>query len=250
MLPFNNEQTPCSQPNTLVFSIALNGYQYLYRNHLKSHREYALRHGYMYEAVTRPVVTHLGVECCWLKLTLLLRALRNGYQHVMFVDADAFIHTRAPQITDTMFEHASVLMAKSYSGRYNSGVIMIKNHGDSLAWLKSIINKQSTSIDQKNSVGWGENGHIIEQSKKSPCVGEVDIKWNNTYQKNLTDYITHFSHGPLRQGLTMRLIHKALSRLTNYYSKITNIIFSDKNAAKELARLTHQVSIHYPTFQK
>jgi len=41
---------------TLVLSIALNGYQWMYRNELASHYQYAQRHGYEHQAVTRPYI--------------------------------------------------------------------------------------------------------------------------------------------------------------------------------------------------
>ena len=187
-----------TRSDTLVFSIALNGYQYLYHNYLQSHKRFALRHGYAYELVKRPYITQLGVECCWLKLTLLLSALEKGFKYVMFIDADAYVHSNAPKLTSELFEQANVLMARSYSGRYNSGVIMVKNHYRSRHWLNKVICSKDSAIASENSVGWGENGHIIEHSKQGSCVGELAVKWNNTYIVNLPAYITHFCHGPMR----------------------------------------------------
>ena len=66
----------------LVFSIVLNGYQWLYKDCIHSHKRYAELHGYTYQAVTRPYATSIDVECCWLKLTLMIEALENGYYSV------------------------------------------------------------------------------------------------------------------------------------------------------------------------
>ncbi|MFQ3288857.1 MAG: hypothetical protein ACI93V_001077, partial [Alteromonadaceae bacterium] len=68
---------------TLIFSIALNGYQLLYRHCINSHRAYAKKYGYEYLVISRPYFTALGVECCWLKLTLMLEALKAGSDTVL-----------------------------------------------------------------------------------------------------------------------------------------------------------------------
>ena len=53
--------------------------------------------------------TTIGVECCWLKLTLMIEALDNGYDAVLFVDADAYIQPQAPRANQCLFARQILL---------------------------------------------------------------------------------------------------------------------------------------------
>jgi len=205
---------------TLIFSIALNGYQLLYRHCINSHRAYAKKYGYEYLVISRPYFTALGVECCWLKLTLMLEALKAGYDTVLFVDADAYIKTTAHELEPLLQPNKYLYLAKSYSGRFNSGVILVNNHIKIRQWLVDVIAARHLSVLPENDVGWGENGHIIEYTKNCQFVCLLDRRWNNTYDIDLSDYIRHFSCGPLRQNYYLNLCHKQIGRVTNILTKL------------------------------
>lgn len=239
--------------NVLVFSIALNGYQWLYRDCLASHKAYAKRYGYRHCTVSKPATTRLGVECCWLKLTLMLEALSTGYDLVLFVDADAHINSLTPCLEEAIRPNKYLYMAKSYSNRFNSGVILIKNSPLIQAWLTSVINSRHEPIGKENDVGWGENGHIIQYAKGCHFLSTLNRRWNNTYDPNLKDYIRHFSFGPLRENFFLNLTHKVLSRLSTLYSKvcelfpISNGVSPDDESLKDLTR---KVVINYSCFNR
>ncbi|PKH02999.1 hypothetical protein CXF72_08700 [Psychromonas sp. MB-3u-54] len=205
---------------TLIFSIALNGYQWLYRNCIDSQRAYAKHYGYEYLVISRPYFTSLGVECCWLKLTVLLEALKAGYDTVLFVDADAYIKTSAHQLESLLQPDKYLYLAKSYSGRFNSGVILINNHLKIQQWLTDVISARHLTVLPEYDVGWGENGHIIEYTQNCEFVSTLDRRWNNTYDIHLSDYIRHFSFGPLRQNFLLNLSHKVLGRATRVLTKL------------------------------
>lgn len=238
---------------TLVFSIAINGYQWLYKDCINSHKRYATQQGYHYQVVTRPYITAIGVECCWLKLTLMLEALKAGYEHVLFVDADAYINLDSPRL-DTVITPAHCLyLAKSYSQRYNSGVILVKNTATIRAWLNRVIANRHIAVDLENDVGWGENGHIIQYSKNCHFVTTLDRRWNNTYDPQLHDYIRHFSFGPLRNSFYLNLSHKLLARFTRCISKFQRYLNCQTCiSAKQdpLTRLTQQVLQNYQCFSQ
>jgi hypothetical protein len=202
------------QNKTLIFSIALNGYQWLYRDCISSQRAYAKHYGYEYRVICRPYFTSMGVECCWLKLTVMLEALKAGYNTVLFVDADAYIKTSAHQLESLLRPNKYLYLAKSYSGRFNSGVILVKNHYKIQQWLVDVISARHLSVLPEHDVGWGENGHIIEYTQNCQFVCTLDRRWNNTYDIHLSDYIRHFSFGPLRQNFFLNLSHKLLGRGT------------------------------------
>jgi hypothetical protein len=235
----------------LVFSIALNGYQLLYRDCIASHKRYAELNGYTYQVVTRPYATSIGVECCWLKLTLMIEALESGYDTILFVDADAFIQVHTPQLSSVLLPDKYVYLVKSYTGRYNSGVMLIKNHSKVRRWLNNIVTARHQPISAENSVGWGENGHIIEYSKHCQFLSTLERSWNNTYDPDLDDYIRHFSFGPLRTSLLLNLTHKVLSRLTKLFSKfqfLTEMKNQSYPPQDKLTELTSSVLQRYSEF--
>jgi hypothetical protein len=237
--------------NVLVFSVALNGYQWLYKRCIASHKRYANKHGYEYQVVSRPYATTIGVECCWLKLTLMLQALENGYDTVLFVDADAYIQTHAPKLEGVFLPNKYLYLAKSYSGRYNSGVILIKNNPDVCLLLSKIIAARYQAISPENDVGWGENGHIIEFTQRCDLVSTLNRSWNNTYDPELNDYVRHFSFGPLRTNLWLNLSHKLLARSTRLITKIIGWLSVKTNIDEghdELTNLTRSVLKRYGRF--
>jgi hypothetical protein len=102
------------------------------------------------------------------------------------------------------------MMAKGRSGRWNSGVIYIRNSADSWRFFTQVLAQRNESIDACDSVGWGENGHIISADKKYKLVSELALEWNNTYDALLNDYIRHFAAGKLRTGPLFNFIHSML----------------------------------------
>lgn len=236
----------------LIFSIALNGYQFLYKNCISSHKNYAKKHGYCYQAVKRPYMTQLGSECCWLKLTLSLRAFQAGYNKVLFVDADAFINEDAPAIEQVIRREKHVYLAKSYTGRFNSGVMFMLKHEDTIAWLNRIVASRMTLVPLSDSVGWGENGHIITHSKNQAFIETMDRRWNNTYDPTLDDYIRHFCFGPLRHSQLLGLSHKLISRMTKVLTKTKDMLSKHTLLSQKidpLTSLTSAVIKTYPCFK-
>lgn len=237
----------------LIFSIALNGYQWLYKDCIASHQGYAKKHGYCYQVVSRPFITELGAECCWLKLTLTLAAFNAGYQKVLFVDADAHINELAPAIETTIQPEKYIYLAKSYTGRFNSGVMFMLNHEVTITWLKTVLSSRMTAVSEQDSVGWGENGHIIKCSKNCTFIEVINRRWNNTYDPDLNDYIRHFCFGPLRRNFSLSLCHKVISRMTKAIVKSKYIAIKYKlytQQADPLTTLTNAVIKQYIRFNK
>jgi hypothetical protein len=238
---------------TLVFSIALNGYQWMYRKQLKSHRQYATKHQYVHQAITRPFLTTLGVECCWLKLTLMREALLCGYDTVLFLDADTQVNDNCPALNQITQGNKYIYMAKGYSNRFNSGVVLVKNNIKTMHWLNQIIDARHHTVKKENDVGWGENGHIIEMSKGLSCVAELDQRWNNTYDYNLNDYIRHHNCGPMRTRFIYKIFHRAIFFLSARFQALLN--FSNRfNNKPDTDLLTHEtttiLSIYSDVFPK
>ncbi|BFT31327.1 hypothetical protein D210916BOD24_25030 [Alteromonas sp. D210916BOD_24] len=233
----------------LIFSIALNGYDVLYKRYLESHKNYAKRLNCPYISVVRPRFTSLGVECCWLKLYLIQKAIESGYRSVLFLDADALVQENAPDIRNEFIDGKSIYLVKGYSGEFNSGVILVHSDESALQFFNNVI--ENRFINTLTSVGWGENDGVINEVTKSNCVYELGQKWNNTGNHELQDFIRHVNHGPLRTDFFRNLFHKILNRITKF------IWFSVKVAGgknqellkkKATERLYIRILKHYPQF--
>ena len=238
---------------TLILSIALNGYQWMYRKELNSHKRYAQKNGYVHQAITRPFVSRLGVECCWLKLTLMRTALISGYDNVLFLDADAKVKENCPALSDITNVDTNadkyVYMAKGYSGRFNSGVILAVNHEKTIAWLTKVIDSRGSTVNRLNDVGWGENGHVIELSKGLSFIKELNEKWNNTSNYDLDDYIQHSNCGPMRTSPLSHLFHKIIFSLSARYLTYIKNNKPDRDveyAEKLLMKETNKILSLYP----
>jgi hypothetical protein len=234
---------------TLILSIALNGYQWMYQRELKSHQQYAQKHGYTHQAVTRPFVSALGVECCWLKLTLIRTALISGYDTVLFLDADSMVNPNCPALSGVFQKDKYIYMAKGYSNRFNSGVLIARNNVKTIAWLTRVIDARFNQVQKENNVGWGENGHVIEFSKKISFLEELDQKWNNTFDNHLNDYIRHRNCGPMRTGYFTPLFHKVvfcLSARILTFIKHYQLLSGAEHAENTLFIETNKILSIYP----
>lgn len=211
----------------LVFSIALNGYQWLYRDCLRSHKHYADKIGAEYLSVQRPFFTQMGTECCWLKLLLLKQALQKGYQQVLFLDADAHVRKFASDIRDVMVNDKHIYMALGKTHRFNSGVILARQSPQAIAFIDKVLANRNVVLAPEHDVGWGENGHIIAAAQDNPWVQELELEWNNTWQPELKDNIRHFNHGVMRNQICghslFNLVHRCLAKTTRGINQLQDV---------------------------
>jgi hypothetical protein len=183
--------------STLIFTVAQNGYGIGYSQCLRSHAAYAARLGAVYLPVVRPFRVKEPALSAWLKIPLLLRALRAGHEWVAFVDADCRIRDTAPDFRDIGRAGKSVYMAKGRTGRVNSGVIFARG-GAAEGFFEQVMASLTTGIpaEDRQNLRY-ENGNVIYCTRNSDQVEIIDHCWNNTYEPGLPDHFRHFT-GPLR----------------------------------------------------
>ena len=249
--------------NIIVFSVALNGYQWRYKSLLASHKNYAKDQGYHYVAVTQPVISLLGEEVAWLKVKLILEAMKAGYDWVVFLDADTRVAEHAPPIHQVAMPNKHFYACKGYSGRLNSGVLVIENTKCTYQLFSKIINHATHPIPKEDDVGWGENGHVIHYTKHCDFLLFIDNRWNNNQNPTLTDYIRHYSQGPLHDSFKPPFIHHCFERSYHYVlatlkriHRLTLIHNTNDKAHNKLQfyhqlnALTQTVLRRYPLFKR
>jgi len=247
----------------IIFTVALNGYQWRYKSLLTSHENYAKRHGYQYVAVTKPAMSLLGEEVAWLKIKLILEAMNTGYDWVVFLDADTRVAEYTPPIHQLADINKHLYACKGYTGRLNSGVLVIENTKSTYQLFSKIINHATHPIPKEDDVGWGENGHVIHYTKHCDFLHFIDNRWNNNHNPTLTDYIRHYSQGPLHDSFKPPFIHHCLERSYHYVLAALKRIHrftkthhkrdqahNKRQFYHQLNALTQAVLRHYPLFKR
>ncbi len=202
--------------SVLVFTVATNGYHWRYRRNIESHQQYARRYNYRYAVVDKPWFCTMGIESAWLKMSLLREALYAGYSWVFFIDADAKIQDSAPPVTSLELDRKYIYVTNGYSGKINSGVMLYKNSPFARRFVRDVLAMCDYDVPEEDSVGWGENGHVIYTAKRYRCVEIISKKWNNNQDINMDDYIRHYSAGPLQQYFRPLLIDKVIFTVCHY----------------------------------
>ncbi|VUD46959.1 hypothetical protein TDB9533_00929 [Thalassocella blandensis] len=207
--------------NIIVFSLGACGYHWEYAKNIASHRRYCEKHGYQYILIDTPKFTWLGMEIVWLKILYLQHFLAFDVDWVMCIDADAEIKECCPPLTEIQAPEKSIYMAKGYSGRYNSGVLIVRNTIESQQFFSTILSNRHCTLPTDDDVGWGENGHIIHFAKGKTFVQAICRKWNNNHDPEMKDYIRHYSAGPIRHLYTPARMDHLKFKLLNVFSKLT-----------------------------
>ncbi|UHQ55873.1 glycosyltransferase [Microbulbifer sp. YPW16] len=183
---------------SLVFTVATDGYDQAFARNITSHRRYAKKYGHDYQLVSGPGSDVLNREVAWLKIPLLIGAIDAGYESIMFVDGDAAIQKKCPNFEALFEDGYDAYLANGHSGRPNSGVIIIKSTTEVKAMLERVLQGYGKPLASIDSVGWGENGYVIHELRKYERFKNVSLKWNNTWDIKLKDYIRHYT-GPMRK---------------------------------------------------
>jgi hypothetical protein len=226
----NNESM--NPRNILVFSIAIGDYKTRFNDCINTHYEYCRKNNFQYLLVDRSPRALKPFEAAWLKIALIIAALKKGFDWVIFLDSDCEIRQHAPDIEKYIqtlpgSESKSVFVAPGYSGRINSGVIILKNTTDSLELFQIILCSAAKEVPRPDKAPF-ENGHVIHYMKSSNIVYMLDhCCWNNNSELNLKSYIQHYSAGCLREWY-LKNKHLSANNKGNIYTKFNLFLCSLK----------------------
>ncbi len=182
-------------PHTLIYSIATNGYAYLFKSYLRSQRDYARKQGYDYVVVRRPRIIwrNSGHDSAWLKIPLMVAALLKGYRWVVFIDADCDVQAECPGVDSVEKPGSCVYVSNGFSGRPNSGVMIVKNSEKAMAFFRRLI--EASDREDIPAEDWApfENGHFIHYARQWDGLHILDPMWNNNRDADMDDYVRHYS---------------------------------------------------------
>jgi hypothetical protein len=213
-----------------IVSVATPDYARTWAFCIASHRAYCAAKGIDYR-----LFSGLGqpLHPKWSKLQYTLDELRSA-DGVMLLDADAEFAPNAPHFGDLLTQHpnADILYANGLSGRLNSGVVVFRGGGSSIAsdYLLECLEQRTIPVKSANFVTVeGENGHLIQVMQEERFKTKAAIlsrDWNCTVPEGFaTAHIRHYTdklrhaldHGklPRRRPLAsyQRLLSRGVSRI-------------------------------------
>ncbi len=183
----------------VLVTIALEGYKFLFKECITSHKRYCKEHGYDFVLIDDLNISLKPEESSWIKLSLVKNLLKS-YKYVVFLDCDCYIAPNTPPIS-ALLENSnkSLFMAKGFSGRFNAGVIFFKSDEYTFRFLDDIKNAADFPVPDDCKAPY-ENGHIIHISNS--YLDKIETLstelWNNNIELSDKSYITHYSGGRLR----------------------------------------------------
>lgn len=213
--------------DVLMFSCGFNGYGLKYSRCAATQRKYAHRMGFTYRLFDYPGLIP-SAECKWLKIPIMLRAFRDGWPLVFFVDVDCEMRPDCPDVRTVLADDKDLYFAHGFSGRINSGVILARNSANVRQLLQTVVDEREKQLPPEDGVADGENGHVIHFAKNKSYVQIIDGRWNNNRQIRPDDYIRHYT-GPLAEsapkwkgkGMVSRAYARLRSRLAGIQGAIS-----------------------------
>lgn len=238
---------------TLVYTIAQNGYATAFLPCIASQRAYAKRIGADYVVITKPRrVTNTALSA-WLKIPIMQRALKAGYDWVVYIDADCEVKSNAPNITEFFAtEKEEILMAVGRTGRVNSGVIFARNGNKSRDFLDQVMQSATQSIPEEDRASLKyENGNVIYVHRVNGGVGVIGPEWNNASDPEMDDYIRHYTgkmRSLLRRSLWREIQFQTLRRVSwrQFVKFQRQPERRELEFVKELNQLADNVQQEYP----
>lgn len=240
-----------SKHDVLVFSIALEGYSGLFRSCIKTQQDYCARFNFDYVLIDKSPRPLLPTEAAWLKLFLLRAALECDYKWIAFIDADCEVRLHTPSFIQDLeqFNNSkSIFMAHGFSGRINSGVIMMKNSKKAFDYLEEVIQNGDSPVSQEDQALY-ENGHMIHYGKNNPNVQIIEsVKWNNNISLNENSYIQHYSGGKLRMKyLKAHQLSKYIYLIIRKIRKVSRP-FSSNNSTTSMNDINSLLPFYYKAY--
>ena len=186
----------------LLFSIATNGYEKHFAALLEKQRAFAAAIGAHYwVAQGRPPWGISAHDSVWMKIPLIVQALRRGYAWVLYLDADCEVLDCPSPVATFAGGRESIFVCRDFSGRINSAVIFVRNTPEAQRvfrrlWRSSFRPAGALPPEDRNLY---ENGHVIHYLKHEPAVRVIENRWNCSIFREVAEpFIFHHGGTPVR----------------------------------------------------
>lgn len=182
-----------------MINISTPSYAEKYKRELQSQKAYAAKYGYDFYHIN--INQENPGTAKWSKVENMIHFL-DRYYIVLLLDSDCYVRPNAPDIISQIEHGKTIYMAKGYSGRFNSGVILAVSSVLSREYFRKVLSSRNNTVSAQSFVNkTGENGHIIEISnhpKYHHIFKQLSFIWNNNKFPQRADFIRHYSSGPMK----------------------------------------------------
>lgn len=239
------------KPKVLVFSIALIGYDRIFQHCINTHRAYCKRHGYDYVLIDKFPGIPDKEESTWLKISLMIEALKGKYDWVFFIDADCEIREHTPKIESLKIKDKYLYLSPGHSGFINAGVLIANSSQESINFFENVLDSAGKSIPELlipelSGLAWSENPNIIHYAKDNYSVFLLDHhSWNNNSIWSVESYIFHYSGGTFRDFYLSKYSNKIDKLVGNIKNKIYSFLLKFLQKSGSLKERIGNYTLYY-----
>jgi hypothetical protein len=200
--------------NTIVIQHAepLAGYRYdamleLTRAH---HQAYCDRHGYEYRAEISVHPSYNIMQGGWAKIEMLRDALSQGYEQVIWLDADTMIIDLQSELTDAII-HGKIGACWHripQLNHWNVGALYISNCLETREFIDSWLASPNPQD------GWNEQSVFNRMARASRTVVTLSDKWNSTLDVSMVpDAVVLGFHGQGNSDYRFNIMKQTFNQL-------------------------------------
>lgn len=157
------------------------------------HQKYCDKHNIEYLAVYDKVYPHDPLLGSWAKIELIRKALRDGYDHVIWLDADTLIKDTSVNIAKgvPVFGIGACWQRIPQLHHWNVGALYVDNCQATINFIDRWLASYPPPQD-----GWNEQGVFNRLAMQNKTVVTISDKWNATFDVSMVpDAIVLGFHG-------------------------------------------------------
>lgn len=199
--------------NTLVIQQVYpsHGFEPLLELTQAHHKAYCDKHHLDYLAVFDEVYPHDSALGAWAKIELIRRALLDGYDHVIWLDADTLIKDTEVNIAKgvPVFGIGVCWQRIPQLHHWNVGALYI----DNCKATREFIDKWLASYPPPKD-GWNEQGVFNRLAMQDKTVVTISDKWNATFDVSMVpDAVVLGFHGQGKAPQRLKLMQEVMAEL-------------------------------------
>lgn len=176
------------------------------------HKDYCNRHGYYYRAVIGNPLPDIPPEAGnWARIKLIKDALDEGFDHVIWLDADTLIYDMGTPLADAVQENKIGVCWHRIPQlhHWNIGAMYMDNAPEVREFVKNWLASYPPPND-----GWLEQGVFNRLARGGNTVVTISDKWNATFDVSMVpDAVVLGFHGQGDTDYRAEMMKRTLDKI-------------------------------------
>lgn len=168
-------------------------YQPLLALNLNRNQEYCNKHGFDYDVLMGTLDPKYSnvLQGGWVKIEMIIRALKRGYQFIVWLDPDTLIKDFDTDLRDGCPKGIGACWHRiPQLNHWNVGALYLQNNNSTLKFMEDWLN---TFPGERQ---WMEQGEFNKLAMKSNIVETISDRWNATLNYSMVpDAVVLGFHG-------------------------------------------------------